>query len=768
MNDYSIDFFRDEIRSGFFIPTTIKQAWAAQLMVLNTIDRICKKHNITYFADWGTLLGTVRHGGYVPWDDDLDLCMKREDYTRFKEVAKTELPAQFCIHDYAHKENHWLFLSKIVNHTHICYEPNHLEQFYNFPYLASVDIFVLDYLYTDTDEEKKRCNEIKHILSIADAIVAGKLGKEMLNSTLTELEHTYHIQIDRSLDNNRMGIELYRLAETQMARVPENKSKTLGQIFPWILLGRKGLDKKYYENIVRLPFENTTMPVPADYHRVLSSRYGDYFQTKKVWNGHEYPFFEGQRANLQAVANFKLPEFIFDPKMLRKNCLSTTNRQNGKDVIKNDLTELASLHQHFNKLMDDEQIKDAMELLPNCQSMAIDLGNYIERARGENSVVTKEIIPTLEQYCENLFQLHSHLMQTDTTSYYKKKYNTLREEFESSFAQVKCSIDRLILHRRTVALLPDNPRRWKELENLYCFYQNEPDTDVYVIPLPVFAKNPYGQINATGSDLRLNARENEYPANIPILSWDSIDIATSAFDVIVIQNPYDGENPYLTVPSSYYARELQKYTKCLVYLMPAGVKDFGKADITDFYGLKNYLAMPGAMYADKILIHSDKMKSIYIDFLTDFAGNDTRDIWLDKFSLIHDFIKDSNQKSHIPSFQYEPTILYCIGEDEFAENTESALDKIKERIAVFQKYEDQVKLVVCTYPHHIDEWSACSKETLNLLMDILNKHSDAKRFKVCHSGNIDINEIDAYYGSPTPLVHTFSELHKPVMISQRD
>ena len=71
--NHSIDFFRDEVRNGFYIPTAIKQAWVCSLDVLAEIDRICTAHNITYYADWGTLLGAVRHGGFIPWDDDLDI-----------------------------------------------------------------------------------------------------------------------------------------------------------------------------------------------------------------------------------------------------------------------------------------------------------------------------------------------------------------------------------------------------------------------------------------------------------------------------------------------------------------------------------------------------------------------------------------------------------------------------------------------------------------------------------------------------------------------
>ena len=94
---FSNSYFEDEVRDGFYVPGMVKRAWAAQLEVLEDVDRVCKKHGIRYFADWGTLLGAVRHGGFIPWDDDLDICMKRQDYTRFLEIAPKELPAEYKI-----------------------------------------------------------------------------------------------------------------------------------------------------------------------------------------------------------------------------------------------------------------------------------------------------------------------------------------------------------------------------------------------------------------------------------------------------------------------------------------------------------------------------------------------------------------------------------------------------------------------------------------------------------------------------------------------
>lgn len=649
MKEISMDFFRDEVRNGFFIPTAVKQAWAAQLQVLDVIETICRKHDITYFADWGTILGTVRHGGYVPWDDDMDICMKREDYTRFKEAAKTELPKDFRIHDYEHQEDHWLFLSRVANSVHINFETEHMKQFHNFPYIAGIDIFVLDYLYKDEQQETQRCEEVKHIIAVADSIIAGEIAQPVKEANLIQLEQKYHKTFNRKLDNRHMGIELYRLAEEQMARVPKEESDRMAQIFPWGLLGNRGQDKKYYEKFVRLPFENTTMPVPADYHRILSGKYHDYFKIHKVWSGHDYPYFEGQRKNLQAVADFKLPEFTFDKAMLRQNTRKRDNQDTMQNIAAEVLSNIEKLHNAFlaeisRKTAGAEQadsVAQLLDMLAQCQSVAIDLGNFIEQMKGEENLSAKACVAALEEYCEKIFNVYNNLSLAVERE--KEDFQKLCAALNQAFVQMKRTVESEIIYKKLVAFLPDNPKRWKEMQALYAYYTQQENTEACVIPLPLFTKNLYGEIVAGQDEYDRNDKRNEYPAYLNVIPWHTVQLQSYEFAAIVIQNPYDAENPYLTVPPVYYAKQLQQYTDCLIYMMPQGVNDFTENDITDVYGLKYSLTMPGAMYADRILIESPAMKALFVNHLTAFAGEDTKEVWADKVMTISAFSGESAQ-----------------------------------------------------------------------------------------------------------------------------
>ena len=656
-----------------------------------------------------------------------------------------------------------------------------MKQFHNFPYIAGIDIFVLDYLYKDEQQEKQRCEEVKHIIAVADSIIAGEIAQPVKEANLIQLEQKYHKTFNRKLDNRHMGIELYRLAEEQMARVPKEESDRMAQIFPWGLLGNRGQDREYYEKFVRLPFENTTMPVPADYHRILSGKYHDYFKIHKVWSGHDYPYFEGQRKNLQTVADFKLPEFTFDKAMLRQNAGKRDNQDTMQNIAAEALSNIEKLHNAFlaeisRKTAGAEQadsVAQLLDMLAQCQSVAIDLGNFIEQMKGEENLSAKACVAALEEYCEKIFNVYNNLSLALGRE--KEDFQKLCAALNWAFVQMKQTVESEIIYKKLVAFLPDNPKRWKEMQALYDYYTQQENTEACVIPLPLFTKNLYGEIVAGQDEYDRNDKRNEYPAYLNVIPWHTVQMQSYEFAAIVIQNPYDAENPYLTVPPVYYAKQLQQYTDCLIYMMPQGVNDFTENDITDVYGLKYSLMMPGAMYADRILIESPAMKALFVNHLTAFAGEDTKEVWADKVMTISAFSGESAQTGQpVQNGQCGQTppkkkLLYCIGENEFYENAEMAINKVKERLNVMTQYPESLKVAVCLYPYDIAAWDICTGQEKDMLVQVLKEYRENKGIELLTKNVFDINGIDdmtAYYGSPSPLICRFVQQRKPAMVSE--
>ncbi len=80
-------------------PEMLRRLQLLQLEILKDVDRVCRAEGITYFLDGGTLLGAMRHGGFIPWDDDIDLGMPRTDYERFMQVAPRALGERYRVSD---------------------------------------------------------------------------------------------------------------------------------------------------------------------------------------------------------------------------------------------------------------------------------------------------------------------------------------------------------------------------------------------------------------------------------------------------------------------------------------------------------------------------------------------------------------------------------------------------------------------------------------------------------------------------------------------
>jgi len=83
-------FLDEEVRFGYTVTRQMKEVWAIEIDLLEEFKRVCEKHGLKYCADGGTLLGAVRHHGYIPWDDDLDIAMLRNDFEKLNKIAPTE------------------------------------------------------------------------------------------------------------------------------------------------------------------------------------------------------------------------------------------------------------------------------------------------------------------------------------------------------------------------------------------------------------------------------------------------------------------------------------------------------------------------------------------------------------------------------------------------------------------------------------------------------------------------------------------------------
>lgn len=734
MLQFPEEYFEDEVRDGFYVPSMIKRAWATELDVLDAVDRICRKYNITYYAEWGTLLGAIRHAGYVPWDDDLDIGMRREDYMKFCKVAPGEFADGFQIINFKTNKDFHHFLARVVCKNRICFEDEHLRRYHGFPYLAGLDIYVHDNVSKDKEAQGKCEKTAEYIVAAADAIEAGQMSAADELAAVTRINMICGTDIKVQQDKCQERIELYSVAENVFATFKDEECEEMTQMMPYSLYGNHmRIPVKYYERVVRVPFENTTIPVPIGFDAMLKSRYGDYMKLVRNAGGHDYPFYEFQKKQLESLMDFKLPEYTYDEKKAVRTYES--NELAGyRRILKDCLDNINKQIEEIGHTQDMEAIR---EKLVDIQQAVIDMGGLIEKVKGEGT----ESVGSLEKFCDVIYEIYQG--------------NDVDIEYE--FNKVRKIIEKNIVEKKEILILVSKASEWKYIENVWKKHKEEKDTEVFVVVVPYYYKEYDGSVKKEVNEW------DKFTTDIGTINSAQFDMELHHPDIIYIQNPFDNENKAIGINRRYYSDRLKHCTDKLVYIQSFELEEFNEFNEREYKNMESFCTVPGVINADEIYVQSDNMRNMYIKKLTEFAGKETENIWNDKIYVKPEWM--TNKEHCIANGNGKKKILFYTSISGLMQNSEIAAGKIRNVLDIFKQYSGQIEVVWCVQSLVDTVMKDIDNKLYEQIIAIRNEYKIEQIGHVCSDRDKDmLSSCDAYYGDTSSIVQDYRNAGRPVMI----
>ena len=265
------NFFEEEDRLGFHIDRRRKELWAIELDMLYELDRVCKKLGISYFLEAGTLLGAARDGRFIPWDDDIDVSMLREDYDRFLKEAPSEFHEPYFLQTGYTEKDYIRGHSQLRRSDTCAIRAVELGKV-TFNQGVFLDIFVLDDLFPEKLEEQ---------FQRKDALfrMRGKWN-----------HHDFHP------NPIRWGVRwirylLYQIRYQDFAAFykqweiifrSSKKSKWVDSLMFFNRPDQTHLfPREWLETTVDIPFEDGCFPAPIGYRNYLAMYYGDDWETPR-------------------------------------------------------------------------------------------------------------------------------------------------------------------------------------------------------------------------------------------------------------------------------------------------------------------------------------------------------------------------------------------------------------------------------------------------------------------------------------------------------
>lgn len=255
---------------------TVDEIKFIEFEILKYVADFCERHNIRYILDSGTLIGAVRHNGFIPWDDDIDISMLRADYENFIELWGSEEHGKFdllCIE----KGNYIAGFAKVINSETICYEANIKRN----PIGCFIDIFPLDFVPENKSEIERHHNNMIKLEKYWRASYWGRIKWQALYPIYT----VYKSIVEKDLHylflyNAKKIILIFKKKVSKYSK--GNFVTNYAIIYPNPPQQKFGFPASCCTDYIYHEFEGECFRIPKDYDSVLRSFYGDYMHLPPI------------------------------------------------------------------------------------------------------------------------------------------------------------------------------------------------------------------------------------------------------------------------------------------------------------------------------------------------------------------------------------------------------------------------------------------------------------------------------------------------------
>ncbi len=233
--------------------------------ILKIFDSFCKEHNIRYFLAFGTLLGAIRYKKFIPWDDDIDILVPREDYNKL--ITLFEDSDDYCLFSFERNHKFHYPFAKLCDMTTKKEQTVYKNSGVNLG--VEIDIFPLDNWASDLNERKR---EVRRITKYQRWLKYTKLEKPITNNPVKYAFWGMVLYIAKKLGGGFFVSKMIKESNK-----PQQKGSSYVGAKVWCIYGERGIiPADAFESAVDIEFEGETFPAPIGYDKYLTCLYGDY------------------------------------------------------------------------------------------------------------------------------------------------------------------------------------------------------------------------------------------------------------------------------------------------------------------------------------------------------------------------------------------------------------------------------------------------------------------------------------------------------------